>query len=292
MIADNGEKLECRIKGKVRLEGIKATNPVAVGDRVEISLETATISAILPRKNYIIRKATKLSKQSHVIAANIDRAYLLVTLAFPKTSTGFMDRFLATAEAYRIPVTILFNKMDIYTEEGKEEVGRLKKIYETIGYECHLISALEKKGLAFLKEEMKGRISLVSGHSGVGKSAFINSLEEGLGLKTGELSEAHAKGMHTTTYAEMFALSNGGYVIDTPGIKEFGMFDVQKNELSHFFPEIFAKARECKFSTCLHVNEPKCAVIAAVEAGEIAASRYYTYLGIMTGEELDKEYDN
>jgi len=290
VLAESGEKVECRTKGKLRLEESKATNPIAVGDNV--IFENDSIEEILPRKNYIIRKATNLSKQTHVIAANIDRAYLLVTLALPKTSTGFIDRFLMTAEAYQIPSTIIFNKTDIYTDEGLEELNYLKAIYEKIGYECFSVSAREEQSVTFLKEKLKGKVNLVAGHSGVGKTTLINALQPGLDLKTAEISESNSKGIHTTTFAEMFLLDNGGFIIDTPGIKEFGVVNVEKNELSHFFPEIFKKSKECKFSSCLHVNEPKCAVIEAVEREEIAPSRYNSYVGIIEGDELGKKYND
>jgi len=290
VLAESGEKVECRTKGKLRLEESKATNPIAVGDNV--IFQNDSIEEILPRKNYIIRKATNLSKQTHVIAANIDRAYLLVTLALPKTSTGFIDRFLMTAEAYQIPSTIIFNKTDIYTDEGLEELNFLKAIYEKIGYECFSVSAREEESVTFLKEKLKGKVNLVAGHSGVGKTTLINALQPGLDLKTAAISESNSKGIHTTTFAEMFLLDNGGFIIDTPGIKEFGLVNVEKNELSHFFPEIFKKSSECKFSSCLHVNEPKCAVIEAVEREEIAVTRYNSYLGIIEGDELGKKYND
>jgi ribosome biogenesis GTPase len=295
VLTENGY-VECRIKGKLRLEESKATSIVSVGDHVMIEMEpnepSGSITELLPRKNYIIRKSTNLSKQTHVIAANIDQAFLVVTLAFPRTSLGFIDRFLATAEAYSIPANIVFNKMDIYTDEGMKEVKDLSNLYGKIGYGCFSVSALDKKGVEELKDAMKGKVNLLAGHSGVGKSSLINTIEPGLKLRTGEVSEAHSKGTHTTTFAEMHPLSFGGFIIDTPGLKEFGLVNVEKTELSHFFPEIFEKSKECKFSTCLHVHEPKCAVIAAVESGEIAASRYNSYLGIVSGEELDKEYDD
>ena len=290
VLAESGEKVECRTKGKLRLEESKATNPIAVGDNV--IFQNDSIEEILPRKNYIIRKATNLSKQTHVIAANIDRAYLLVTLALPKTSTGFIDRFLMTAEAYQIPSTIIFNKTDIYTDEGLEELNFLKAIYEKIGYECFSVSAREEESVTFLKEKLKGKVNLVAGHSGVGKTTLINALQPGLDLKTAAISESNSKGIHTTTFAEMFLLDNGGFIIDTPGIKEFGVVNVEKNELSLFFPEIFKKSSECKFSSCLHVNEPKCAVIEAVEREEIAVTRYNSYLGIIEGDELGKKYND
>jgi ribosome biogenesis GTPase / thiamine phosphate phosphatase len=289
------ERIECRVKGKLRLEGITSTNPVAVGDKVEFEYDGSdmgSITGLLPRKNYIIRKATNLSKQSHIIAANIDQAFVIATLAFPRTSTGFIDRFLATAEAYDIPVSIVFNKMDIYTEGGLSGLEEIIALYKNIGYPCYRVSAVEYTGLDELKKMLKGKVSLFSGHSGVGKSTLINSIQPGLDLTVGHVSEAHGKGTHTTTFAEMHQLDEGGFIIDTPGIKEFGMINMEKTEISHYFPEIFGKSRECKFSSCLHINEPKCAVISAVESGEIAVSRYNSYLGIVTGEELEKEYDD
>jgi ribosome biogenesis GTPase len=293
VLSDKDDRVECRIKGRLRLEGIKATNPVSVGDRVEYELEgdgMGSITELLPRKNYIIRKSTNLSKQSHVIAANIDQAFVIATLAFPRTSTGFIDRFLATAEAYNIPSSIVFNKMDIYTEEGLNGVEEITSLYEKIGYRCFSVSAVENTGVEELKEVMKGKVNLFSGHSGVGKSTLINAIQPGLDLSVGIISEAHSKGTHTTTFAEMHALDDGGFIMDTPGIKEFGMINMEKTEISHYFPEIFKKSSQCKFSSCLHINEPKCAVIAAVENGEIAASRYNSYLGIVTGEDMEKEY--
>jgi len=294
VLDENGTEVVCRIKGKFRMDGIKSTNPVAVGDHVEYDPEDGkgVIHTISPRKNYIIRRSTNLSKQSHIIAANIDRAYLVVTLVMPKTSTGFIDRFLATAEAYRIPVTILFNKKDMYVGTGRAEVDYLLDVYQKIGYECFCISAFDAQDVSALKERMKGKVNLFSGHSGVGKTTLVNHLDDTLLLKTSQLSDAHDKGKHTTTFAEMFRLSSGGFVIDTPGLKEFGLFDIKKEELSHFFPDIFKVSSGCKFNTCMHINEPKCAVIAAVEKEEIAPSRYYSYLGIVSGEELQKEYDD
>ena len=290
-----GAYVQCRIKGKLRLEGSKSTNYVSVGDHVEFEMDDdgkGSINELLERKNYIIRKATNLSKQTHIIAANIDQAFLIVTLAQPRTSLGFMDRFLATAEAYSIPANIVFNKTDIYSKELMEELGEVKSIYEKIGYKCFLVSSIENKGVDELKSAIKGKVNLFSGHSGVGKSTLINTIEPGLELSVGDISTAHNKGTHTTTFAEMHPLKMGGFIIDTPGIKEFGLINVEKTELSHFFPEIFAMSKHCKFSTCLHVNEPKCAVIEAVDKNEIALSRYNSYLGIVTGEELDKEYQD
>ena len=284
VLTDDGKKTDCRMKGKLRLQGIKNTNPVSVGDRVEI--EADNITKILPRKNYIIRKSINLSKQTHIIAANIDRAFLIVTLALPKTSTGFIDRFLLTAEAYHIPANIIFNKTDIYPKEGHDEISRLENIYAKLNYYCYKTSAVENKGIDDLKKAMKGNINLFCGHSGVGKSTLINCLEPHLNLKTGILSEAHNKGKHTTTFAEMFELTGNGFIIDTPGIKEFGIVDMKKKELSHYFPEMRALLNKCKFNSCFHLNEPGCAVITAVEKKEIAESRYYNYLNILSGDEL------
>ena len=284
VLMDDGKKANCRIKGKMRLQGIKNTNPVAVGDRVET--EEDTIIKILPRRNYIIRKSINLSKQTHIIAANIDQAFLIVTLALPRTSTGFIDRFLLTAEAYRIPVNIVFNKTDIYPKEGLDEITLLENIYTKLNYHCYRTSALENKGMEDLKKIMQGKINLLSGHSGVGKSTLINCLEPKLNLRTGILSAAHDKGKHTTTFAEMFELSDGGFIVDTPGIKEFGLVDMKREELSHYFPEMRALMNKCKFNSCLHLNEPGCAVIEAVEKKGIAESRYYNYLNILSGDEL------
>lgn len=296
VLAMNGKKIDCRIKGVFRIKGIKNTNPVTVGDRVEFDMdddkETGVINKIEQRKNYIIRKSINLSKQTHIIASNIDRAFLVVTLALPKTSTGFIDRFLVTAEAYGIPAAIVFNKKDIYTDEGLQEVKRMMSLYENIGYPCYFISAFNSKDIKSLQKEMKDKVSLVSGHSGVGKSTLINALDPSLHLKVGEISETHLKGMHTTTFAEMHPMPFGGFIIDTPGIKELGLVDMEKSEVSHFFPEMRSRMQQCKFNNCQHLNEPQCAVIEAVEKENIAPSRYHSYLSIMNGEELIKEYDD
>lgn len=283
-----GVLYECRIKGKFRIKGIKSTNPVAVGDWVDIEIEpdtnTGVIHHIHPRKNYIIRKSVNLSKQTHIIAANIDLAFLLVTTDSPKTYTAFIDRFLATAEAYHIEAVLLFNKMDMYEEDAFIEVQILKDIYERIGYTCIEISAITKQNLPLVKELMKDKTSLFSGHSGVGKSTLINALEPTLNLKTKPVSEIHKQGLHTTTFAEMFPLSFGGFIIDTPGIKGFGVVDFKKEEVGDFFPEIFALKGQCKFNNCLHVNEPDCVVMEAVEKEEIDLSRYENYLQLLDVE--------
>jgi ribosome biogenesis GTPase len=296
VLTESGVRMECRMKGKFRLDGNKNTNPVAVGDQVELEAEPNTelgsIVSINPRKNYIIRRSINLSRQTHILAANIDRAFLIVTLAMPRTSLGFIDRFLITAEAYRIPVDIIFNKADLYDTAMLEKVEALKTLYENLGYPCHILSALkEGPEMNAIRERLKGKVNLFSGHSGTGKSTLINTLDPALSLRTGKLSEAHDKGVHTTTFAEMFELSKGGFVIDSPGIKELGIVDIEKQELSHFFPEMRKLLNACRFHNCLHLSEPKCAVRDAVEKGEIAFSRYESYLGIMSGEELQKEYE-
>jgi ribosome biogenesis GTPase / thiamine phosphate phosphatase len=295
VLTENGEVVDCRIKGKFRMQGIKTTNPIAVGDNVEFEMEEdgrGVIHKIEERKNYIIRKSINLSKQAHILAANVDQAFLIVTLAFPRTSAGFIDRFLLTAEAYHIPASIIFNKLDLF-ENDKDLMNELNdfiNIYENIGYKCYKVSATEKDHIDVLKDLTKDKITLISGHSGVGKSTLVNAMDSSLNLKIGELSEAHFKGKHTTTFAEMHPLSYGGFIVDTPGIKELGLVDMEKEEISNYFPEMRALKGECKFNNCLHINEPKCAVLAAVEKGEIAISRYNSYLGIMSGEELDIEY--
>lgn len=283
-----GNLYQCRIKGKFRIQGIKSTNPVAVGDLVDFKIEpkkeTGVIHTIHTRKNYIIRKSVNLSKQTHIIAANIDLAFLLVTIDRPKTYTAFIDRFLATAEAYHIHAVLLFNKMDIYDKDELFEVQVLKNIYEKIGYTCLEISAINGKNLTVVKDLMKDKTSLFSGHSGVGKSTLINAIEPNLNLKTKPVSEIHKQGLHTTTFAEMFPLSFGGFIIDTPGIKGFGVVDFNKEEIGDYFPEIFAYKGNCKFNNCRHLDEPKCAVIKAVENGEISESRYYNYVQLLDDE--------
>ena len=291
VLVDDGQIIESKIKGTFRLKGIRTTNPVAVGDRVDIELNregTAFIKEIKPRKNYIIRKASNLSKQAHIIAANIDMAILLITINYPETSTTFIDRFLATAEAYNIPVIMVFNKIDRYNAEEKEYLESLIRLYENIGYRCLKISALENAGIEQFYSLLKNKTTLFSGHSGVGKSTLINKLVPGVCLRTGEISEYHKKGMHTTTFSEMVPLPFGGYLIDTPGIKGFGTVEMEGSEISHYFPEIFRYGKECRFSNCSHTNEPGCAVKKAVEEAHISISRYHSYLGILEDKEEAK----
>ena len=284
---DDGRLFLCKVKGSFRIRGIRTTNPVAVGDRVDITVspdgETALITAVHERRNYIIRKASNLSKQSHILACNLDRVLLVVTLRQPETSTVFIDRFLATAEAYRVPVVVCFNKCDLLSEEEQEELRRLRALYESLGYETCAVSALDPSSLSL--GSLEG-LTLLSGNSGVGKTTLLNALCPGLELKTAAISEAHLTGMHTTTFSEMYALPEsvcpaGGAVIDTPGIKGFGTFDMEPEEVSHYFREIFAVGRECRFGNCLHTREPGCRVIEAVEEGRIALSRYESYLSML-----------
>ncbi len=289
---DNGEQIEARIKGKFRLKGIRTTNPIAVGDNVKLSEEedgTAVINEIEKRKNYIIRKSINLSKKSHILAANIDQAILIVTISQPKTYTAFIDRFLVTAEAYHIPTIIVFNKIDIYTKEEKEELSFLKTSYEKIGYKCLEVSATEKTNLNDVIGVMENKVSMISGHSGVGKTTLLNMIEPTLNLKTSEISEMHKAGKHTTTFAEMFELSFGGYIIDTPGIKAFGLIEFKKEELSHYFLEMRQRLKNCHFNNCLHINEPKCAIKDAVAEGKITEFRYLNYLGMYNDDE-DENY--
>jgi len=287
VLCESGERIDCRLKGKLRTRGIKSTNPVSVGDYVSLvpsDRNEAVIAEILPRNNYMIRKATRLSKSSHIIAANIDMAFLVVTLASPRTSLGFIDRFLVTAGAYHIPAALIFNKMDLISEVNRQEILRLKALYTGIGYPCFETSATQCQGIEFLQSVLKGKVSLFSGHSGVGKSALINAIEPSLELKTNVISDYHQKGMHTTTFAEMFPLSFGGYIIDTPGIKEFGMIDLEKEEVSHYFPEMLTLIHECNFNNCTHIHEPGCAVKKAVADNRISNSRYRNYYSILNDE--------
>ncbi len=285
----DGNRYDCRIKGKFRIQGLTTTNPVAVGDLVDFEIEpdqqTGVINKLHDRKNYIIRKSINLSKQAQVIAANLDLALLVVTLASPRTSLGFIDRFLVTAEAYGIPAGLVFNKLDLFSEEGLEILADYKSIYEKIGYVCYDVSALKKTGIKEVEAVLKNKTTLFSGHSGVGKSTLLNSILPGLDVRTGEISDWSDSGKHTTTFAEMFELPFGGFLIDTPGIRELGIIDIEKQELSNFFPEMRELLNQCKFYNCRHINEPGCAVLAALEAGEIHPTRYGSYLGIYQGNE-------
>lgn len=288
---DDGPVVECKIKGNFRLKGIRSTNPVAVGDRVDIICNqegTAFISEIHDRKNYIIRKSPNLSKQSHILAANLDQAFLIVTVNFPETSTTFIDRFLAGAEAYRVPVTLVFNKRDLLSDDELRYERMLINLYQTIGYDCAEVSAVTGEGMERLMAMLVGKTTLISGNSGVGKSTLINRLLPDANLRTAEISDAHNTGMHTTTFSEMLALPDGGYIIDTPGIKGFGTFDIERDELTSYFREIFRFSEGCRFSNCTHTNEPGCAVKKAVEEHYISESRYNSYLSMLEDKDENK----
>lgn len=289
---NDGSVISARIRGRLRLDGLRTTNPIAVGDIVVLDDNPDDegkhcISDFEKRKNYIVRKSTNLSKQMQILAANVDRAYLLVTLKSPTTQLAFIDRFLVAAESFRIPTTILFNKIDQYAPIEIETVDYLCDLYESIGYPCYKISAENKTNIDFLREEIKGKQVMISGHSGVGKSTLINALDPAMDLRTGEISQAHLQGQHTTTFAEMHKLASGGYIIDTPGIRAFGIVDLDKEVISHYFPEMRSLIGECKFHNCQHLNEPKCAVKDAVENETIAGSRYATYVQLLTEDEND-----
>ena len=285
---DNGNSYECRIKGKFRTHGIKTTNPIAVGDIIDFELEPGQDSGVItqlePRRNYIIRRSVNLSKQTQIIGANLDQAILVVTLASPPTSTGFIDRFLVTAEAYSIPAILVFNKLDLFSDEGLEILAEYMDLYENLGYPCYAVSALKGEHIEELRQLLKDKTTLVSGHSGVGKSTLINAIVPGLELKTGIISEWSDKGKHTTTFAEMIDLPFGGQLIDTPGIRELGIVDIEPQELSHYYPEMRKLLNQCKFHNCRHINEPGCAVLAGLETGEIEPSRYESYISIYNNE--------
>ena len=288
---DDGKTVESKIKGNFRLKGIRSTNPVAVGDRVEIIRNqegTAFITDIQERRNYIIRKSQNLSKQSHIIAANVDQAFLVVTIDHPQTSTTFIDRFLASAEAYAVPVILIFNKTDLLTPEELHYQELMINLYDTVGYQCVAISAGRGDGVANLLPLLKNKTTLLSGNSGVGKSTLINRILPGVNLRTAEISDSHNTGMHTTTFSEMLELPEGGYVIDTPGIKGFGTFDMEPEEITSYFKEIFKFSKDCRFNNCTHTHEPGCAVLKAVEEHYIAPSRYQSYLSMLDDKDENK----
>lgn len=293
VIADNGTKYRCSIRGKIRLEGRSTTNPVAAGDKVTIEMENeyeAIITGILPRKNYIIRKSVNLSKEAQVIAANLDQAFLFVTVLRPQTTCGFIDRFLVTADAYDIPVKLIFSKSDQYNSEELNSLAEMQLIYDSIGYQTERLSLEDEVLLNLVSDMLKGKTTLISGHSATGKTSFINAVVPGLHLRVGDISEASGKGQHTTTFAEMFPLADGGFILDTPGIKGFGLVDIPKDELHHHFPEFFKLLSDCKFHNCLHLKEPSCAVRNAIECGEIPLSRYESYLSMYHDQEDDSVY--
>ena len=289
--AIDGTVVDCRVKGNFRLKGIRSTNPVAVGDNVIFDMRedgTAYIVDILERKNYIVRKASNLSKQSHILAANLDLCFLIVTVSHPVTATTFIDRFLASAEAYRVPVVIVFNKTDLYNNTEQEELEYLTALYESIGYRCLHTSTVTNCGIDTLKEMMQGRTSLFAGNSGVGKSSLVNAISPEIAAKVGEISKTHDTGMHTTTYTEMFEFMPDSYIVDTPGVKGFGTFDMEVEEISHYFVEFFELSKDCRYGNCTHTHEPGCAVLEALERGEIAPSRYQSYLSMLEDNEEGK----
>ncbi|MCB9257447.1 MAG: ribosome small subunit-dependent GTPase A [Chitinophagales bacterium] len=292
VLSDKQEEIQARIKGAMRLDELKTTNPVAVGDYVRLEQENGDwmIAEIEKRHNYILRKSPAKKVHSHILASNIDQAFVLVTSSKPRTSTGFIDRFLITAEAYHIPSILIFNKQDVLSEKDKIIQEKYLKIYEDIGYECHLVSSITGAGVSELKALMANKTTLLIGHSGVGKSTLANAIDKDLNLKTGEVSAKHEKGKHTTTFAEMFTLKFGGSVIDIPGIKEFGVFGFEKEEISHYFPEMRNLLPECKFNNCKHINEPQCAVLKGLESGEVSEERYKNYLNILFEIEEEKTY--
>lgn len=290
VVAEDEQQWECRIIGKFRIQGIKSTNPIAVGDRVEIEVEDeerkqGLLTKLYDRENYIVRKSINLSKQTQILAANIDQAFLVVTFAKPRTSFGFIDRFLISAEAYHIPTILIFNKIDIYDEEDLAYVSEVKDMYQSIGYPVLFLSALKGEGVDELRRQCYGKTSLFSGHSGVGKSTLVNQLIPGIDLRTSEISDASSKGVHTTTFAEMHKIPEGGYIIDSPGIRELGIVDLKKDEISHYFPEMRAMMNECKFNNCTHTNEPGCAIKQGVDENKISLIRYESYLSILADED-------
>lgn len=291
-VKSEGQFYHCRIKGKFRIKGIKSTNPLAVGDKVLFKIEMGegvtmgVITEIEPRQNYIVRKSVNLSKQIHIIASNIDQVFLMITLKTPQTFSSFIDRFLVTAQAYEINTILVFNKVDLYSTKELNEMRSLKFVYEKIGYECFEVVATDVNSLVALQKKMADRVSMFSGHSGVGKSTIVNTLAPGLDLKIGGISDQHQQGKHTTTFAEMFDLEAGAKIIDTPGIKGFGVVGIQPEELSGYFVEFSVLKEKCKFNNCIHTNEPNCAVKAALEEGEIAESRYKTYLQLLEDDAL------
>ena len=294
VLTDDGQLLDCKVKGNFRIKGIRSTNPVAVGDRVTVG-EGNWITEIADRRNYIIRKSINLSKQSHILAANVDQAFLVITVCKPETSTTFIDRFLASAEAYRVPVILIFNKTDLLNDDERRYQQMMIQLYETIGYECHAISAQTGDGVDALHELLHGKITLLSGNSGVGKSTLINRLVPDANLRTADISDAHQTGMHTTTFSEMIPLAVDGspvdtpsWIIDTPGIKGFGTFDMEREELTSYFKEIFEFSKQCRFSDCTHTHEPGCAVLKAVEDHYIAQSRYQSYLSMLDDKDENK----
>lgn len=292
-VKTDGEVIQCRIKGRLRMRGLRSTNPVSVGDWVEYDYDEreniGVIKDIEPRKNHFTRRSINLSKETHVIAANIDRAIIIATINYPETSTTFIDRFLVTTEAYGIPATIVFNKIDCYNEKDNLRLEKLMSLYTSIGYDCLAVSAKEQTNTESLSALLKDNVTLLSGHSGVGKSTLINTVYPSLGLKTSEISDYHKAGRHTTTFSEMFDLPFGGSIIDTPGIKGIGTLDFEKEEVSHFFPEFFQLADGCKFYNCTHLHEPGCALLASLEAGTIFPSRYNSYLSILT-DNVEEKY--
>lgn len=291
VLTDDGREVDSKVKGNFRLKGIRSTNPVAVGDGVEICVNAegqALITAIDDRRNYIVRRSTNLSKQSHIIAANVDQAFLVVTVAHPETATTFIDRFLASAEAYSVPVVLVFNKTDLLSDEERRYQELMVRLYETVGYECRQVSAATGEGTGALRTLLGDRVTLLSGNSGVGKSTLLNLLIPGAGARVADISDAHDTGMHTTTFSEMMPLPGGGWIIDTPGIKGFGSFDMEPEEIGSYFKEIFKFSKDCRFNNCTHTHEPGCAVRQAVEDHYIAESRYRSYLSMLQDKDENK----